>query len=59
MFGVGGNWLKHRQYLTSDELAQLYSDVTLDETNQVLQQFSLMECTTLSVGPLDQLSMAS
>ncbi len=59
MFGIGGNWLKHRPYLPSDELAQLFSEVTLDAANQILQQFSLMECTTLSVGPLDQLSMAS
>jgi predicted Zn-dependent peptidase len=59
MFGVGGNWLKHRPYLPSDEVAQLFSDVTLDEVNQILRQFSLTDCTTLSVGPLTQLSMAS
>jgi predicted Zn-dependent peptidase len=59
MFGIGGNWLKHRPYLPSDELAQLFSDVTLDQANQILQQFSLSECTTLSVGPLEQLAMPS
>ncbi len=59
MFGVGGNWLKHRPYLPSDEVAQLFSDVTLDEVNHILKQFSLTDCTTLSVGPLTQLSMAS
>lgn len=59
MFGVGANWLKHRPYLPSDEVAQLFSAVTLDEANQILQQFSLTECTTLSVGPLTHLSLAS
>jgi predicted Zn-dependent peptidase len=59
MFGVGGNWLKHRPYLPPDELAQLYSDVTLDDANQILQKFPLTGCTTLSVGPLENLSPPS
>lgn len=59
MFGVGGNWLKFRPYLPSDEVAELFSDVTLDEVNQVLQQFDLKQCTTLCVGPLTQISMVS
>jgi predicted Zn-dependent peptidase len=58
MFGIGGNWLKRRPYLPSDEVAQLYSDVTLDEANQILQQFPLTENMTLSVGPLTELSAA-
>jgi predicted Zn-dependent peptidase len=59
MFGVGGNWLKFRPYLPSDEVAELFSDVTLDEVNQVLQQFDLKQCTTLCIGPLSQISMVS
>jgi predicted Zn-dependent peptidase len=58
MFGIGGNWLKRRPYLPPDELAQLFTGVTLDDANGILRQFSLSECTTLCVGPLEQLTLA-
>ncbi len=40
MFAVGGNWLKHREYLPADEVAKLYERVTLDDVNHVLSHYS-------------------
>ena len=55
LFAVGSNWLLRREYRTVRELLDRYRAVTRDDVAAVLEQYALMENTTVAVGPLKQL----
>lgn len=51
LFNVGGNWLQRREYRSvADDLASLDA-VTLDDLQRVLRKFPLSRCSTVTVGP--------
>ena len=56
LFSVGGNWIQRREYRTVAELVKSYQDVTLREIAAVLEKYPLTQKTTVSVGPLSELS---
>lgn len=51
---LGGNWLFRREYRSiEDDLATLRG-VTLDQIQQLLREFPLLQMTTVGVGPLSE-----
>ncbi len=55
LFSVGANWLQLREYWTVKQAIEAYRSVSLDDVHRVLEHFPLTRCTTVAVGPLDQL----
>jgi predicted Zn-dependent peptidase len=56
LFAVGGNWLQRREYRSvADDLTSVAA-VTLDEIQDVLREFPLSTNTTLTIGPLEDVS---
>lgn len=54
MFSVGSNWVHWREYHSVRDDMQLIDAVTLDDVNQVLAKYPLTECTTVTIGPCEQ-----
>ena len=55
LFNVGGNWMQRHEYRTvRDDLAAIDA-VSLDDIHAVLTQYPLTNCTTLTIGPLEDL----
>jgi predicted Zn-dependent peptidase len=56
LFNVGGNWMQRREYRSvADDLASVDA-VTLDDVHAVLAKYPLTRATTISIGPLAELS---
>ncbi len=55
LFSVGNHWIQRREYRTVRQIVDAYSEISLDNVQAVLQKYPLTECTTVGVGPLDQL----
>lgn len=51
MFAVGGDWVYRREYRSLEKDLDLIAAITLDEVAAVLARYSLVEGTTLSIGP--------
>lgn len=51
LFSVGGQWLSGRPFQNVAEVCQKYEQVTLSEIHQAVEQFSLHNGFTLTVGP--------
>jgi predicted Zn-dependent peptidase len=59
LFNVGGNWMQRREYRSvADDLATL-DEVTLDDIHAVLKKYPLSRATTVTIGPLKELPVAS
>jgi predicted Zn-dependent peptidase len=56
LFSVGGNWIQRREYRTVAELVKSYQGVTLSDVAAILKKYPLTQKTTVSVGPLSELS---
>jgi len=56
LFNVGGNWMQRHQYQSVRDDLQAIDAVSLDDIHAVLAQHPLTRCTTLSIGPLEELS---
>jgi predicted Zn-dependent peptidase len=56
LFNVGGNWMQRREYRSvADDLATVDA-VTLDDIHAVLKKYPLTRATTVTIGPLKELS---
>ena len=55
LFNVGGNWLQRREYRTVADDLNALDDVTLNDLHAVLQKYPLTKCSTVTVGPLENL----
>jgi predicted Zn-dependent peptidase len=51
MFAVGGDWVYRHEYRSLEKDLELIASITLDEVSAVLARYSLLEGTTLSIGP--------
>ncbi len=51
MFGVGGDWVYRREYRSLEEDLDLFASIRLDQLAEVLQRYSLLEGTALTIGP--------
>ena len=51
MFGVGGDWVYRREYRSLEEDLDLVAAIRLDQVADVLQRYSLVEGTALTIGP--------
>ena len=51
MFGVGGDWVYRREYRSLEEDLDLVASIRLDQIADVLQRYSLVEGTALTIGP--------
>ncbi len=56
LFTVGNGWIQRGEYLSVRDELELIDEVTLDEVNAVLQAYSLLESTTVTVGPSTNVS---
>ena len=52
---LGGNWLVRREYRTIEDDLAIVSNVTLDDIRQLMNEFPLLQTTTVGVGPLSEL----
>jgi predicted Zn-dependent peptidase len=56
MFNVGGNWMQRREYRSvADDLATVDA-ITVADIEDVLRKYPLTRATTVSVGPLAELT---
>jgi predicted Zn-dependent peptidase len=51
MFGVGGDWVYRREYRSLADDLDLVASIRLDDIDEVLKRYSLIEGTALSIGP--------
>jgi predicted Zn-dependent peptidase len=57
LFNVGGNWLQRREYRSvADDLA-IVDGITLDDIHAVLAKYPLTRSSTVTIGPLAELSV--
>jgi predicted Zn-dependent peptidase len=56
LFAIGGDWLQHRCYRSVRDELNAFLGVTLDDVHAVLSQFPLGRTTTVTIGPLADLS---
>ena len=57
LFSVGSNWIQRREYKTVRQQIDAYRAVTCEDINQFLRRYPLTSNTTVTVGPLDELSV--
>jgi predicted Zn-dependent peptidase len=58
LFNVGGNWMQRREYRSvANDLATL-DGVSLDDVHAVLAKYPLTRATTVTIGPLEEFSVA-
>lgn len=55
LFNVGGNWLQRREYRTVADDLQSLERVTVDDVQSVLKKYPLSACSTIAVGPLENI----
>jgi predicted Zn-dependent peptidase len=55
LFNVGGNWIQRHEYRSVRDDLRAIDAVSLDDIHAVLAQYPLSHCTTLTVGPLEDL----
>ncbi|HEY4759435.1 MAG TPA: pitrilysin family protein [Thermoguttaceae bacterium] len=53
LFAVGSQWIYRREYLSVEEELDIISSVKLEDVQAVLKKYPLTQCTTLTIGPLD------
>jgi predicted Zn-dependent peptidase len=53
LFAVGSEWVYRRQYLTVADELDIVASIKLAEVQAVLKKYPLTQCTTLTIGPLD------
>ena len=51
MFSVGGDWVYRREYRSLEEDLDLVASIRLDQIADVLERYSLVEGTALTIGP--------
>jgi predicted Zn-dependent peptidase len=51
MLNVGDDWFYRREYRSLEEDLDLFASIRLDQIADVLQRYSLLEGTTLTIGP--------
>jgi predicted Zn-dependent peptidase len=56
LFAVGINWLQRREYRTVREIVNSYQAVTRSDVAAVLERYPLTVNTTVTIGPLTELS---
>ena len=56
LFNVGGNWMQRHEYRSVRDDLQAIDDISLDDIHAVLAQHPLTRCTTLTIGPLEELT---
>ena len=54
LFNVGGNWLQRREYRTVADDLDVIDRVTVDDIRAVLAEYPLSACSTVTVGPLQE-----
>ena len=57
LFEVGDHWIQRREYLTVRETVDAYQAVTRDDVAAVLARYPLNQSTTVSIGPLRELTL--
>ena len=58
MFSVGNHWIQRHEYRTVRDVIDAYQQVTVDQIAELVQRYPLDTCTTVVVGPHDELSLA-
>jgi len=51
MSSVGGDWFYRREYRPLEEDLDLFASIQLEHVADVLRRYSLLEGTTLTIGP--------
>ena len=51
LFAVGGNWTTRREYRSAEDDLRMIDELTLDQVNQVLHDWPLTRCATVTIGP--------
>ncbi|MCA9162210.1 MAG: insulinase family protein, partial [Planctomycetales bacterium] len=51
LFAVGNNWIKRQQYQTVRDVVDAYQRVTLTDIRRILDQYSLINHTTVAISP--------
>lgn len=51
LFAVGNNWIKRQQYQTVRDVVDAYQRVTLTDIRRILDQYSLVNHTTVAISP--------
>jgi len=51
MSSIGGDWVYRREYRSLEEDLDLVASIRLDQVADVLQRYSLLDGTTLTIGP--------
>jgi predicted Zn-dependent peptidase len=59
LFAVGNAWIQRRQYKTVREAVEAYRAVSIDDIRRVLAKYPLTQPTTVAVGPLTELKVAT
>lgn len=53
LFSVGHNWIQRREYRSVRDAVRAYRDTTLEDIRALLQKYSLLDTTVVTVGPLE------
>ncbi|MBN2291266.1 MAG: insulinase family protein, partial [Pirellulales bacterium] len=56
LFPVGADWMGRREYNSMQKDLDDVAAITLDDLAAVVKKYPLTRCTTLSVGPLDDIA---
>jgi predicted Zn-dependent peptidase len=55
MMGIGLNWIRHKEYCPIREDIAKFDAVSLDDIAAVIKGYPLLECSSITVGPLEQI----
>ncbi len=58
LFGLGGGWLMRGDYRPLSEDLRHLDEVTIDDLQEVANQYPLEEASIISVGPLSEVALA-
>jgi len=59
LFVVGGDWIQRRQYRSVRDDLDAVEQVTLEQIAAVAQKYPLTQATTITIGPLDDVTPPS
>ncbi len=59
LFAVGSHWIARGDYLSVRQELDLVDAVTLEDVNRVLNKYPLTESTTVTIGPVENMSVDS
>ena len=56
LFAVGTDWIQRREYRSVGDDLKAVAALTLDDVAAVLRKYPLVPCTTVTIGPLENVN---